>query len=651
MANIVNFDLTFTDNSTGVRDEDGTEVQIYTDSPSFVPNVSVDHTFASHPWMALPLIGAGITTIPIALESPLTYVKVRVRQFNENGFGAWNTPGGGAGELFTFTTSATVDAPDAPSAVGLIVVATPTQPVDPPIEEPPDPEPPDETVNFAWPSQFSGTQGSSGWSYEDNSSGNLTYDTGSGVWRHASSAFLSIWSGGFHPGPSTGAMLQWTVPNTGIATITGNWNLYMVPGGGRAVTLAVKKNLGGNIYVQSSADTTVFQFSSDPDLNNISVNAGDTLSFIVTADQVNNSNCSTQLTVNIALTAGGVATDPVVSNITPATLAVNTGTVNSVTVNLSGAALTNSTVVLDSTNDSVATVPASVLIPTGQSSGIFNITAVGAGSATISAEYNSSTANCAVTVSTPPAGGQWPNEPAGMTIITNSSFSDSLGSEWYNVYNTQAYASPSLGGQSFSPPRAFDVYRDVGSYYGNGEWGLNYTNSSEIYVGFYWGTNSSFQGYANNTNKMVFVRDGQTDNSFIVWQGLMDSPKTLKWYQQAQVNNTHIPTVFNTNYPTDGTGWFENNINNSAAIYTAGQPMRFIELYLKKSTTTTSQNGIIRWWVNGTMCGSYTNANISPLGFVNMAIAPSWDGGGAPSLDLSRSWHHYFDHLRMSRKA
>lgn len=650
MGEFVDFDLTFTDNSTGTRDEDGTEVQIYTDSPGFVPNIVADHANAFHPWMSLPLIGAGITTIPVRLEAPLTFVKVRVRQFNANGNGPWNMPGGGAGETFTFPALTAVGAPDAPSNVGLAIVGTPTPPVTPPTTTPPVGGGGGTSTTYSIPSQFSGTQGASGWSYKDSSGANLTYDTASAVWRHASQAYLSIWSGGMHPGPSLGSQYSWLVPNSGTATVTGSVNLYTTPGSGKGVTYVVKHNATTK-FTQSMTDTTVYQLA-DQITSSFSVTAGDTLTFTLTSNQADNSNTSTQTSINIALSSGGAPTNPVVANISPATLSAYPGTTSAVTVNLSGPAVSNATVTLSTTNAGIASVPASIVVPVGQSSGLFDITGVALGSATVSAAYNSTSASCAVSIVSIPTGGggQWPNEPAGMTLVTDTPFSDSLGPEWVNVYNTQSYASPSLGGQSFSPPRSFVTFREAGSFFGNGQWELNFPNSHEVYVGTYWGTSAGFQGYSNNTNKMFFVRDGNADNSFFVWQGLQDAPKTLKWYQQGHYNNTHIPTVFNTNYPTDGTGWFENNVNASAAVYTAGQPMRFIELYLKSSTTSSSRDGIIRWWVNGTLCGSYTNANISPNGFNNFVLNHTWDGSVDPTIDLSRSWYHYWDHMHVSRR-
>ena len=43
MSQFIPCKVSWTDNSSGDRDELGTEIDIYTDSPSFVPNVPVEH--------------------------------------------------------------------------------------------------------------------------------------------------------------------------------------------------------------------------------------------------------------------------------------------------------------------------------------------------------------------------------------------------------------------------------------------------------------------------------------------------------------------------------------------------------------------------------------------------------------------------------
>lgn len=84
---VIDCTITWTDNSSGAQNETAQEVQIYTDSPSFVPNTPIDYSVAPHPWMSLPALASGVTTAAFTLELPVTYIKFRVRQLNADGPG------------------------------------------------------------------------------------------------------------------------------------------------------------------------------------------------------------------------------------------------------------------------------------------------------------------------------------------------------------------------------------------------------------------------------------------------------------------------------------------------------------------------------------------------------------------------------------
>ncbi len=646
MAQYVDFTLTFTDNSSGSKNEDGTEVQIYTDSPSYKATEKIDYAHARHTWMKLPLVAAGTTSVPIRLKAPVTFVKVRCRQFNARGLGPWNSPGFGAGELFSLTTPEGADTPPGPSNIGLVVVGAPITPPPPPIDPPPPPPPPGGTAtNYVFTTQFSGVQGQSGWSYRDSAGNLLTYDSAGQIWR-GDETYLAIWNGGFHHG-ATGsfkdAVLRWTAPSAGTAKITGVFRLYVV---GSGATAKIKHN-STEIFSQTMTPEVDYAYDETEVML-----AGDTIDFILrrVTPSVNN---NTALNPSIAFTTdGSTPTNPVVSNIAPATLTANTGTVSSVRVSLSSPAIANSTITLSSSASGIASVPASIVIPTGSVSGVFDITAVAIGSATITASYNSTTTQCAVTVVTPPIGSQWPNEPAGMTLVTDTPFSDTFPPEWFNVYNTFPFASPGGTGTQFSPPRALDQAMAAGSSTGNGQYGINIPASREIYCGVYWSTNAAFQGQSHTTNKMIFFRDPNIDNSFIVWHGFQDAPKTLKWYFQSLYSNAHV-----SGWDGDASGLsgrLPANINAAAATMSAGSGWHFIEIYLKSSATTTSRDGILKMWVNRVLTSSYNNLNLCPTGFLEMQLNTTWDGGPtlvAPYRDMTRAWHHYYDHLYMSRRT
>ena len=119
MATFIVCEVTWEDTSSGDRDELGHEIQIYTDSPSFVPNIPVDYSAAAHPWMQLRPIAAGETSAQFQLQTPVTFVTFRVRQYNATGPGEWTAV---AGTRVSITQPSGALVPTAPINPGLAVV-------------------------------------------------------------------------------------------------------------------------------------------------------------------------------------------------------------------------------------------------------------------------------------------------------------------------------------------------------------------------------------------------------------------------------------------------------------------------------------------------------------------------------------------------
>ncbi len=60
MSQLIPVKVSWTDHSSGSSSETGTEIDIYSDSPSFVPNVPVDPASGVlHAWMRLRPVAAG----------------------------------------------------------------------------------------------------------------------------------------------------------------------------------------------------------------------------------------------------------------------------------------------------------------------------------------------------------------------------------------------------------------------------------------------------------------------------------------------------------------------------------------------------------------------------------------------------------------
>lgn len=245
------------------------------------------------------------------------------------------------------------------------------------------------------------------------------------------------------------------------------------------------------------------------------------------------------------------------------------------------------------------------------------------------------------------ASGSWPNEPTGSTVIVDCPFSGSLCPGIWDAYNSASFATDTTA--PLSPGNVLDSYMATNSVTGSGQWGVALPDAKELYIGTWWSTNADFQGYSNNQNKMLFARRPEIDNNFLVWQGFPGQPKTLKWYGQMTYDNCGYAGTFGMCYSRgDGTGWFEPNTGANATV-AAGSGWHRIEIYLKTSTTKTSRDGIVRWWLDGAMVGNYSGVNLSPGGLQDFQINHAWDGSGScATRDCTKSWHHYWDHLHIS---
>lgn len=248
------------------------------------------------------------------------------------------------------------------------------------------------------------------------------------------------------------------------------------------------------------------------------------------------------------------------------------------------------------------------------------------------------------------ADSNWPNEPTGMTRIVDCPLSGSFcGAQ--NVYNTFPFVSD--GTAPLSPSSVLNHELAAGSSQGNGQFIWNFPLVRSVYAGTWWKTNSDFEGTQTNSNKMFFISQPGVDNSLMSWMGLPNQPKTLRWFMQGLVNNTHLSGTFGMTYPVDGTGWFNPNMPDAGrATVAAGSGWHKVEVFLTSSTTFTSRDGVVKWWVDGFLVGYYTGVNISPGGFNNFQYNTAWDGSSnyvCPGVrDCSKAWHHYYDHLVIS---
>jgi hypothetical protein len=169
-------------------------------------------------------------------------------------------------------------------------------------------------------------------------------------------------------------------------------------------------------------------------------------------------------------------------------------------------------------------------------------------------------------------------------------------------------------------------------------------NLQRTFVGMWWKTNSTFAGYDNTSNKLFFIISPES-NSLVSWNGApgATNSKQIRWTEQAflgVLDNSHVAGWQGS---TGNSGSIVPNVSSGSVL--PGSGWHRLEAYLQCSTTRTSQNGILRLWLDGSLIMNITNLNHGPSGSNLYSLTQAWDGSGVPN---TADWIHYYDHLYIS---
>lgn len=246
------------------------------------------------------------------------------------------------------------------------------------------------------------------------------------------------------------------------------------------------------------------------------------------------------------------------------------------------------------------------------------------------------------------ASANWPNEPAGTTLIDCAFDDPTCGGRLWDVYKGAKITQP--GDATISPPNALVSSLIYPSLTGGLEMIYPAPNKGEekpyreIYAGMRWRTNSGFEGNRPNGNKLFFLRA-------MNWT-LGGTRTNGCWLMHGQANTFPHKIIFSHN-----TGGLDNShacaLDLGLTCYpnvttTPIYPGQWytMEAYVKASTCPTCRDGIVRWWVNGQLNGDYRNLNYGTNVVNEWVWAQTWDGSpqGNPCC-ATRDWHHYIDHL------
>lgn len=227
----------------------------------------------------------------------------------------------------------------------------------------------------------------------------------------------------------------------------------------------------------------------------------------------------------------------------------------------------------------------------------------------------------------------WPNMPVGAQVLLDYDFNKStmLASNVFDAYNSTISGTD---GTAIVSPSSVVITRIVaGAVTGGAE--IHWTAPStctDLFVAMSWRTNAAFRGRPQH-DKMFFVRGPGTNSYFGMRSNPGAAQRAFGWgHNTSGLDNTHT-------MGDEGLWAFP---NAGPSLITIGQWTR-LETYIKKSTTNTSRDGIVRWWVNGVLGGNYTNVNYGALGLNEWVWSETWDGALNPPANVD--WEHWLDHL------
>ena len=243
---------------------------------------------------------------------------------------------------------------------------------------------------------------------------------------------------------------------------------------------------------------------------------------------------------------------------------------------------------------------------------------------------------CSQAVAPTRPGGAWPNEPAGLTLLTDWGLDQEPpdagdafvgGSPGWRVVKAGGFAGPagrmqrsSDASARMSPPYVYEMIYPEGMVEGRAPATVYYAplDAREVYVGFWWKPSAPFDLGPNGT-KIAFLFNGGGDTG---------GQQFLALFPDRRLHVT-------TEYPHDVAVRRANVDNTRVALGEWHQ----IEWYSNLNT------GSLKWWMDGVLIGSHDDVR-NRVPFDNFQFSPTFGGNtGARKQQTDRYW---FDHVRLS---
>jgi hypothetical protein len=253
------------------------------------------------------------------------------------------------------------------------------------------------------------------------------------------------------------------------------------------------------------------------------------------------------------------------------------------------------------------------------------VTALLAGTTTITAtsEGQSGTATMTVTALPPPSTG-WTNQPAGYTTVTDQPWDGLTTLGWNSIYNTNGYVS--IVGDATAPLSPGNViqYRypsgfAAGSAPGT-EW-LGLPSLTRAYVGLWWKASNPWQGNPTGVNKIEYLFSNSQGSIFLCMYGPPGGPYELRVFPQFTVSQDV---------------WLTPNVTHVPVTLGQWHKIEWVVDY---------NGGVVKWWLDGQLIGSYTGVPMPSSSLVEHHLTPVWGGVDGVKSETDYFW---YDHIRIS---
>jgi hypothetical protein len=215
---------------------------------------------------------------------------------------------------------------------------------------------------------------------------------------------------------------------------------------------------------------------------------------------------------------------------------------------------------------------------------------------------------------------RWPNQPAGCTQLTETTF-ETLPPAGWGILEDPRLTLASDPTSPFSPPSVVQFEYRLGD--GPGSPGLLWFSPSalqqatvqELYVGLMWKASDPWAGHATGANTILYLKqnNGATNHTL----GMHSA--TAPYHLGMSIKGAR----------------YDPNLASGTIMLGAWHKL---ELRMRKRSGGVATDGVISWWLDEEAIGHYTDADIEAAMFDSVNIEPYWGGMGDSKASTDHFW-------------